>query len=118
MYAFTSADANCTGCRFSTTAAQPHYVNVVVAGKHALPQWLTMDEAGRALHGRNRHLAVGQQRPGRQAGRGDGLLRRHAHAGGSGGRFILRKHLPALKIRVINVVDLMKLQPQAEHPHG
>ena len=31
---------------------------------------------------------------------------------------ILRKHLPALKIRVVNVVDLMKLQPAAEHPHG
>ena len=31
---------------------------------------------------------------------------------------LLRKHFPALKIRVINVVDLMKLQPQSEHPHG
>jgi phosphoketolase len=31
---------------------------------------------------------------------------------------LLRRHLPALKIRVINVVDLMKLQPQSEHPHG
>lgn len=31
---------------------------------------------------------------------------------------ILRKHLPALKIRVINVVDLMRLRPCAEHPHG
>ena len=31
---------------------------------------------------------------------------------------ILREHLPALKIRVINVVDLMRLQPQGEHPHG
>jgi xylulose-5-phosphate/fructose-6-phosphate phosphoketolase len=31
---------------------------------------------------------------------------------------ILREHLPALKIRVVNIVDLMKLQPQSEHPHG
>ena len=31
---------------------------------------------------------------------------------------ILREHLPELKIRVVNVVDLMKLQPQSEHPHG
>jgi xylulose-5-phosphate/fructose-6-phosphate phosphoketolase len=31
---------------------------------------------------------------------------------------ILREHLPDLKIRVVNVVDLMKLQPQTEHPHG
>jgi xylulose-5-phosphate/fructose-6-phosphate phosphoketolase len=31
---------------------------------------------------------------------------------------LLRKHFPELKIRVINVVNLMKLQPQSEHPHG
>ena len=31
---------------------------------------------------------------------------------------LLRKHFPELKVRVINVVDLMKLQPQSEHPHG
>ena len=43
--------------------------------------------SGGALHGRNWHLAMGQQRPGRRAGRGDGLLRRHAHAGDSGRRF-------------------------------
>ena len=42
---------------------------------------------GRALHRRNRHLAMGQQRPGQRAGRGDGLLRRHAHAGDPGRRF-------------------------------
>ena len=43
---------------------------------------------GGALHGRHRHLAMGQQRPGRRrAGRGDGLLRRHADAGDSGRRF-------------------------------
>ena len=42
---------------------------------------------GRALHGGHRHLAMGQQRPGRRAGRGDGLLRRHAHAGDPGRRF-------------------------------
>ena len=48
--------------------------------------------------------------------------RRHRHEPGA--RFlvlavsILRTHLPSLKIRVINVVDLMKLQPSGEHPHG
>jgi xylulose-5-phosphate/fructose-6-phosphate phosphoketolase len=110
-------DANCLLSVFDHCLRSRHYVNVVVAGKHALPQWLTMDGGG-ALHRRNRHLAMGQQRSGRRAGRGDGLLRRHAHAGDSGGRFHLREHLPALKIRVVNVVDLMKLQPQSEHPHG
>ena len=59
------------------------YVNVVVAGKHALPQWLNMDAADRSLHGGHWHLAMGQQRPGRPAGRRDGLLRGYAHARGT-----------------------------------
>ena len=70
-----------------------------------------------ALHGGHRHLAVGQQRPGSapdvvMACCGDVPTlnpRRRLH---------LRERLPELKIRVVNVVDLMKLQPQTEHPHG
>jgi len=58
------------------------------------------------------------QRPGRRAGCGDGLLRRHTTLEILAAVSILREHLPDLKIRVINVVDLMKLQPQTEHPHG
>ena len=62
-----------------------NYVNVIVAGKQPAPQWLTMDQADQALHGGHRHLGVGQQRPGRRARRGDGLLRRRADAGDAGG---------------------------------
>jgi xylulose-5-phosphate/fructose-6-phosphate phosphoketolase len=54
----------------------------------------------------------------RRAGCRDGLLRRHTYAGNLAAVSILREHLPDLKIRVVNVVDLMKLQPQSEHPHG
>ena len=68
---------------------------------------------GHPLHGRHRHLAMGQQRPGLRAGRGDGLLRRHPDAGDLGCRLHLARICPSLKIRVINVVDLMKLQPCA-----
>ena len=63
-----------------------NYVNVIVAGKQPESQWLDMDDGDQALHGGHRHLAVGQQRRGRRAGRGDGLLRRRAHAGNPGRR--------------------------------
>ncbi len=79
-------DANCLLSVFDHCLRSRHYVNVVVAGKHALPQWLTMDAAVVHCTEGHRHLAMGQQRPGRRAGRGDGLLRRHAHAGDSGRR--------------------------------
>ena len=59
---------------------------------------------------------MGQQRSGGRTGRGDGLLRRRPHAGNAGHRFHFREHLPDLKIRVVNVVDLMKLEPDTEGP--
>ena len=74
--------------------------------------------SGDALHGRNRHLAMGQQRPRSEpdvvmACCGDTPTLEILAAVS-----ILREHLPDLKIRVINVVDLMKLQSASEHPHG
>ena len=72
-----------------------------------------------ALHRGHRYLAVGQQRSGWRARRGHGLLRRRADAGDAGRRLhSCASTLPELKIRVVNVVDLMKLQPPSEHPHG
>ncbi len=71
------------------------------------------------LHGRHRHLGMGQQRPGQRTGRGDGLLRRCADDGNAGGRVACcTSYLPELRVRVVNVVDLMKLQPTREHPNG
>ena len=80
-------DANCLLSVFDHCLRSRHYVNVVVAGKHALPQWLTMDAA--VVHctegiGIWQWASNDQER---RAGRGDGLLRRHAHAGDSGRRF-------------------------------
>ena len=88
-----------------------------------LPQWLTMDAAVVHCIGRNWYLAMGQQRPERRArcGQGRCLLLRRAHAGDTGRRIhSVREHLPELKIRVrqIRHVDLMRLQPKSEHPHG
>src|SRR5205085_5513045 len=61
---------------------------------------------------------MGKQRPGRRARRRDGLLRRCADVETLAAVDLLRKHAPDLKVRVINVVNLMKLQPSSEHPHG
>ena len=80
-------DANCLLSVFDHCLRSRHYVNVVVAGKHALAAMADHGCRRGALHRRHRHLAMGEQRPRLRAGRGDGLLRRHAHAGDSGRRF-------------------------------
>jgi xylulose-5-phosphate/fructose-6-phosphate phosphoketolase len=91
---------------------------VVVAGKHALPQWLTMDAA--VVHC-TEGIGIWQWASNDQGAEPDVVM---ACCGDTptleilAAVSILRKHLPDLKIRVINVVDLMKLQPQTEHPHG
>ena len=78
-------DANCLLSVFDHCLRSRHYVNVVVAGKHAFRNgsaWTPPLCIARKAW----HLAMGQQRPGLRAGRGDGLLRRYAHVGGPGGR--------------------------------
>ncbi|GAA4461284.1 phosphoketolase family protein [Phytohabitans houttuyneae] len=95
-----------------------HYINVVVAGKQDAPNWLSMDDA--VLHCR-RGLGIwdwastdnGQEPDVVLACAGDvPTLETLAAAD------LLRQHLPELKVRVVNVVDLMRLQPESEHPHG
>jgi xylulose-5-phosphate/fructose-6-phosphate phosphoketolase len=97
-----------------------HYVNVVVAGKQPQPDWLSVDDA--ALH----------------CARGAGIWDWAGSDGGSGSlpdvvlacagdvptletlaaASILRAELPDLRVRVVNVVDLMRLLPESQHPHG
>jgi xylulose-5-phosphate/fructose-6-phosphate phosphoketolase len=111
-------DANCLLSTFDHCLRSRHYVNVVVAGKHALPQWLTMDEA--VVHC-TQGLGIWQWASNDQDGEPDVVM---ACCGDTptleilAAVSILREHLPELKIRVINVVDLMKLQSASEHPHG
>jgi xylulose-5-phosphate/fructose-6-phosphate phosphoketolase len=93
------------------------YVNVIVSGKQPQPQWLTMEEA--MLHCA-RGIGIWEW-AGTDAGEPDIVL---AACGDVptvevlAAAQILREHLPELKVRVVNVVDLMRLQPRAEHPHG
>jgi hypothetical protein len=79
-------DANCLLSVTDHCLRSRNYINVVVAGKQPAPQWLTDGSGHQALLCRARNLGVGQQRPGRRARRGDGVLRRRADAGDAGRR--------------------------------
>jgi xylulose-5-phosphate/fructose-6-phosphate phosphoketolase len=111
-------DANCLLSVFDHCLRTRHYVNVVVAGKHAMPQWLTMEQA--IVHC-TEGIGIWQWASNDQGSEPDVVM---AGCGDTpmlevlAAVSILRKSLPDLKIRVINVVDLMRLQPRAEHPHG
>ena len=113
-------DANCLLSVMDHCLRSRNYVNVVVAGKHAAPQWLAMDAA-------EAHCAAGigiWAWAGNEAGGGRDPDVVMACCGDVptletlAAVSILSAHLPALKVRLVNVVDLMKLQPHTEHPHG
>jgi xylulose-5-phosphate/fructose-6-phosphate phosphoketolase len=111
-------DANCLLSVMDHCLRSHHYVNVVVAGKHPAPQWLTMDAAVKHC---TQGIGIWQWASNDQAVAPDVVMvccgdvpTLETLAAVS----ILREHLPELKIRVVNVVDLMKLQPPSEHPHG
>jgi len=116
--AYLPPDANCLLSVFDHCLRSRHYVNVVVAGKHALPQWLTIEEA--VVHC-TQGLGIWRWASNDQDSEPDVVM---ACCGDTptleilAAVSILRQYLPELKIRVINVVDLMKLQSQSEHPHG
>ncbi len=111
-------DANCLLSVIDHCLRSRHYVNVVIAGKHALPQWLTIDAA--IVHC-TEGVGIWQWASNDQGSEPDVVM---ACCGDTptlevlAAVSILRASLPALKIRVVNVVDLMKLQPKNEHPHG
>jgi xylulose-5-phosphate/fructose-6-phosphate phosphoketolase len=115
-------DANCLLSVWDHCLRSRHYVNVVIAGKYQAPQWLSMDAAAK-------HCSAGV-----------GIWRWASNDEGNdqdaapdvvmaccgdvptletlAAVSILRRHLPNLKIRVVNVVDLFKLETPSEHPHG
>jgi xylulose-5-phosphate/fructose-6-phosphate phosphoketolase len=113
-------DANTLLSTYDHCLRSRHYVNVVVAGKQLQPDWLSVEDA--ALH----------------CARGVGIWEWASSDGGSdilpdvvlacagdvptletlAATSILRTELPDLRVRVVNVVDLMRLVPEYEHPHG
>ena len=111
-------DANCLLAVMDRCLRSPDHVNVVVHGRQALPQWLSVGEA-------EAHCAAGIGAWDWAGSTGDGepdvvlaccgdapTLEVVAAAS------ILREHLPQVRVRVVNVVDLMALQSRADHPHG
>jgi xylulose-5-phosphate/fructose-6-phosphate phosphoketolase len=95
-----------------------HYVNVIVAGKQPALQYLTMDEAVKHC---TAGLGIWEWASNDRGNEPDVVL---ACSGDVptletlAAARLLRRHVPQLKVRVVNVVDLMTLQPQSEHPHG
>ena len=111
-------DANCLLSVMDHCLRSRQYVNVMVAGKHPAPQWLTMDAAIKHC---TEGIGIWQWASNDEGGPPDAVM---ACCGDVptletlAAVSILRERLPELKLRVVNVVDLMKLQPQTEHPHG
>ena len=111
-------DANCLLSVTDHCLRSRNYVNVVVAGKQPAPQWLTMDEAIKHC---TAGLGIWEWASNDQGAEPDVVM---ACCGDVptletlAAVDLLRRHVPELKVRVINVVDLMKLQPPSEHPHG
>ncbi|HEV2377197.1 MAG TPA: phosphoketolase family protein [Streptosporangiaceae bacterium] len=111
-------DANCLLSVADHCLRSRNYVNVIVAGKQPQPDWLTMDEA--VIHC-TRGAGIWEWASNDADGEPDVVI---ACCGNVptiealAAVDLLRQHLPDLKVRVVNVVDLMRLQPATEHPHG
>jgi len=111
-------DTNTLLSTFDHCIRSKNYVNVIVASKHPRPQWLSMDEAIKlCTHG----IGIWEWASNDQGMEPDVVM---ACCGDTptletlAAVSILNRELPELRIRVINVVDLFKLQPHTEHPHG
>ncbi|MGN1002773.1 MAG: phosphoketolase [Oscillospiraceae bacterium] len=111
-------DTNCLLSCFDHCIRSRNYINVLVTSKHPRPQWLTMDQA-------IKHCTQGigiWQWASNDAGCEPDIVM--ACCGDAptletlAAVSILRKKIPELRIRVVNVVDLMRLQDSTQHPHG
>jgi len=111
-------DANCLLYVTDMCLRSRNLVNVVVAGKQPAPQWLTMDQAVKHC---TAGIGIWEWASNDRGSEPDVVM---ACCGDVptletlAAVDLLRRHSPTLKIRVVNVVDLMTLQPRSEHPHG
>jgi xylulose-5-phosphate/fructose-6-phosphate phosphoketolase len=111
-------DANCLLSTFDHCIRSKNYVNVIVASKHPSHQWLTMEQAVKHC---TQGISIWDWASNDQGQEPDIVF---ACAGETptlealAAVSILNEELPEVKIRFINVVDLFKLQPANEHPHG
>ena len=111
-------DANCLLSVTDHCLRSRNYVNVIVAGKQPAPQWLTMDQAIKHC---TAGIGIWEWASNDRGGEPDVIM---ACCGDVptletlAAVDLMRRHVPELKIRVVNVIDLMALQPPSEHPHG
>ena len=111
-------DANCLLSCFEHCVKSKNYINVMVASKHPRPQWLSMDEA--VIHC-TQGIGIWKWASNDEGTEPDIVM---ACCGDTptletlAAVSILREYFSELKIRVVNVVDLMRLQSNIEHPHG
>ncbi len=111
-------DANTLLCVTDHCLRSRHYVNVIVAGKQPAPQWLNMDQAIKHC---TAGIGIWEWASNDHDGEPDVVM---ACCGDVptletlAAVELLRGFFPDLKVRVVNVVNLMKLQPPREHPHG
>ena len=111
-------DTNCLLSCFEHCMKSKDYINVLVTSKHPTPQWLTMEQAVKHC---TEGVGIWDFASNDQEQEPDVIM---ACCGSTptieslAAVSILREHLPKLKIRFINVVDLFKLQSNNKHPHG
>ena len=111
-------DANCLISCFDHCIKTKNYINVLIASKHPTTQWLTMDEAIKHC---TQGIGIWKWASNDENDEPDLIM---ACCGDTptletlAATSILKENFPELKVRVINVVDLMKLQSNTEHPHG
>ena len=111
-------DANCLLSCFDHCVKSKNYVNAIVASKHPSKQWLTMEQAVKHC---TQGISVWEWASNDQNAEPDLVM---ACCGDTptletlAATTILRDAMPELKIRVINVVDLFKLESDSKHPHG
>ncbi len=111
-------DTNCLLSVVDHCVRSRNLINVVVASKHLRPQWLTMDQAIKHC---TQGVSIWDWASNDQGSEPDIVMvccGETPTLESLAAVTILRKELPELKIRFINVVDLMKLQPASDHPHG
>ncbi len=115
--AYLPADANCLVVTSDHCLRSRNYVNLIIASKNVAPVWLDIDEA-------KAHFARGAS-VWDWAGVGDGAPQVVLAAAGDvptletmAAAWLLRRHVPELRARVVNIIDLFSLETRAEHPHG
>lgn len=116
--AYLPPDANCLLSCFDHCIRSKNYINVIIASKHPRYQWLTMDEAVKHC---TKGIGIWNFASSDEGKKPDIVM---ACCGDTptletlAAVTILKKFYPGLRIRVVNVVDLMKLESNDKHPHG